>query len=317
MGERYRAAVVPGPIFSIPFRCDVGLGSKLDGTHYFAGIVSDLAGTARAKCWQLWTLTGARHERDDLEMTTRRSRDGARRSCGRMTFKLALASVVLVVGMAVACGSSSEDTGSDAPVSATDEGVWYERANWPHDGDRIETANFVIFSDSAHIDARREVATVAEEAWPEVLDEFSVEPEMLKFAESQTKIDLFAYRDPNLEDCTACVDYGDLVIYSLDHPDETTWARHHRAIMKHELVHVLHNLLSGNQGRFDVWFMEGLAEAVSGGSTGGPIRGLDQLEDLTSTYGRTSPIAFEYYFQISRPELRNQLQYPMFEFRTS
>ncbi len=122
----------------------------------------------------------------------------ARRSCGRMTFKLALAGGVLVVGTAVACGSSSEDTETDAPVDAADTDNWYERANWPHDGDRIETANFVVFSDSAHIDARREVATVAEEAWAEVLDEFSVEPVMLKFPEGQTKIDLLAYRDDGI-----------------------------------------------------------------------------------------------------------------------
>jgi len=237
-------------------------------------------------------------------MTTRRTRDGAPRSCGRLTFMFALAGVVLVVGTAVACGSSSEDTGSGTPVGTTDQGSWYDRKLWPHDGDRIETANFVVFSDSAHIDARREVATVAEEAWAEVLDEFSVEPEMLRFPEGQTKIDLFAYRDPNLRDCIACADYGYLVIYSLDHPDQTTWARYYRAAMKHELVHVLHNLLTANQGRFDVWFIEGVAETVSGGTTGGPIRGLDQLEDLTSTYGRTSPIAFKRYFSEARIRTR-------------
>ncbi|MCP3990604.1 MAG: hypothetical protein GY724_16110 [Actinomycetia bacterium] len=229
-----------------------------------------------------------------------------------MAFKLALAGVGVVVGTAVACGSSSEDAASDAPVSAMDEGSWYDRASWPHDGDRIETANFVVFSDSAHLDARREVGTVAEEAWAEVLDEFSVEPEMLKFPAGQTKIDLLAYRDPDLRDCTACADYGYLVVYSLDHPDHTTEAQYYRAVMKHEVVHVLHNLLTGNRGRFDVWFIEGLAEAVSGGTTGGPIRGLDQLEDLTSTYGRPSPIAFKRDFQISSPDARNQFHYPMF-----
>lgn len=218
-----------------------------------------------------------------------------------------------MVATVVACGSSSEDTGSDAPLGTTDEGSWYDRANWPHHGDPIETANFVIFSDSAHIDSRREVAAVAEEMWAEVLDEFSVEPVMLKFPEGQTKIDLFAYRDPNLRDCTACADHGYLVIYSLDHPDQTTWPRPYRAVMKHELVHVLQTLLTGNQGRFDIWFVEGLAEAVSGGTTGGAIRGLDQLEDLTSTHGRTSPIAFKRNSQISNSEARNQFLYPMFQ----
>ena len=52
-----------------------------------------------------------------------------------------------MVGSAVACGSSTDDTESDTPVGTTDEGVWYDRALWPHDGDRIETANFVVFSD--------------------------------------------------------------------------------------------------------------------------------------------------------------------------
>lgn len=224
-----------------------------------------------------------------------------------MTFKLALAGVVLMVGTAVACGSSGEDTGADAPLSATDEGSWYDRANWPHDGYRLETANFVIFSDSAAIDARREVATVAEEIWVEVLDEFSVEPEMLKFPEGQTKIDLFAYRDPNLRDCTGCADHGYLVIYSLDHPHQPTGVLY-PAVMKHELVHVLHFLLTANQGRFDAWFIEGLAEAVSGG-TNGAIRGLDQLEDLTATYGRTNPIAIQRQFS----EARVHFLYPMFQ----
>ncbi|MDH3306026.1 MAG: hypothetical protein OEO77_00700 [Acidimicrobiia bacterium] len=224
-----------------------------------------------------------------------------------MTFKFVLAGVVLLFGTAAACGSSTDDTGSDAPASGADQGSWYDRANWPHDGDRIETANFVVYSDSAAIDARREVGTVAEEVWAEVLDEFSVEPEMLKFPEGQAKIDLLAYRDPNLRDCTACADYGYLVIYSLDHPDQTTWTRYYRAAMKHELVHVLHNLLTGNQGRFDTWFIEGLAETQSGGTTDGAIRSLDQLEDLTSTYGRTNPIAVDF------SEDRIGFLYPMYQ----
>lgn len=78
-------------------------------------------------------------------------------------------------------------------------------------------------------------------------------------------------------------------------------------------VHVLHSLLTGNRGRFPVWFIEGLAETVSGGTTGDPVRGLDQLEDLTSTYERTSPIAFERPTQILSQEALNQFHYPMFQ----
>lgn len=204
-----------------------------------------------------------------------------------------------MVATVVACASSGDDTAADAPLGTTEGGIWYDRANWPHDGNPIETANFVVFGDSANLDARREVATVAEELWTEVLDEFSVEPAMLKFPEGQTKIELFAYRDPNLQDCTGCADYGWLVIYSVDHPNKPTGALY-PAIMTHELVHALHFLLTGYQGRFDSWFTEGLAEAVSGGTNDGAIRGLDQFDDVNSTYGRLNPISFKGNFDESQ-----------------
>ena len=150
MGERYRAVAVRGPIFST--RSDVVPISASNVTERATSrvIVCDLVGTVPSEVLALDSGRSSPNESDDLKMRTRRTRDGARRSRGRMTFKLALAGVVLMVGTAVACGSSGEDTGSDAPLGTTDEGSWYDRANWPHDGDRIETANFVVFSDSAH-----------------------------------------------------------------------------------------------------------------------------------------------------------------------
>ena len=233
----------------------------------------------------------------------------ARRSDRDVTFKLALAGVLVAISTALACGSSSDGVASDSPVIDSSEGTWYDRPHWPHDGDRIETANFVVYSDSASVEARQKTAAIAEEVWAELIDEFSVEGQMLRFPEAHTKIELLAYRDPNLLDCTGCADYGWLVIYSPDHPDHPTWDRFYGAVMRHELFHVLHFLLSGNEGHFDSWFTEGLAEVVSGGTTGGAIRGLDQLEHLTSTHGRASPITYKRGFS----EDRIDFLYPMFQ----
>ena len=66
-----------------------------------------------------------------------------------------------------------------------DEGSWYARNAWPHDGNPIESTNFVVYSDAASLEARREVATVAEDVWAELLDELSIEPGLLRYPEGR------------------------------------------------------------------------------------------------------------------------------------
>jgi hypothetical protein len=44
-----------------------------------------------------------------------------------------------------------------------DGGSWYARHAWPHDGNPIESDNFVVYSDSAGRAARETVAKVAED----------------------------------------------------------------------------------------------------------------------------------------------------------
>jgi hypothetical protein len=85
--------------------------------------------------------------------------------------------------------------------------------------------------------------------------------------------------------------------------------------MEHELVHVIQYLIVG-QGplntRAEAWFLEGLAEAMVGGTSGGAIRGLDQLNRLTERYGWVSPVSFKSYTQIT-PEAGYRFDYPMFQ----
>ena len=72
------------------------------------------------------------------------------------------------------------------------------RNAWPHDGIPIESTNFVVHSDAARVEARHEVATVAEDVWAELVDELSIEPGMLRYPEGQDKIEIYAYHDCGL-----------------------------------------------------------------------------------------------------------------------
>jgi hypothetical protein len=60
-------------------------------------------------------------------------------------------------------------------------------------------------------------------------------------------------------------------------------------VVRHELVHVVESLLKGRfvgdvppDLRVHVWFSEGLAEAVTDGTSGGAIRDLDYFNELTA-----------------------------------
>ena len=42
-------------------------------------------------------------------------------------------------------------------------------------GSPIESKNFIVYSDAASVEARHEVATVAEDVWAELLDDLSID----------------------------------------------------------------------------------------------------------------------------------------------
>jgi len=103
---------------------------------------------------------------------------------------------------------------------------------------------------------------------------------------------------------------------------EATDVRSVRLILKHELVHVVEALLKGrfvgdvavsDPGRMPVWFSEGTAEALSGGSTGGAPRTLDQMNSLIAKWGRINPIAWRVDLPLSEldPGEYPEYYYPM------
>ncbi len=63
------------------------------------------------------------------------------------------------------------------------------------------------------------------------------------------------------------------------------------------MIHVLSDALLRSGGlasppHADVWFFEGLAEALSGGTAAGAINGRDHLHALTSEYGELNPVSY-------------------------
>jgi hypothetical protein len=234
--------------------------------------------------------------------------------------------IVLWVGVVLSLVSGFGHT-SDQPGQMVDSGSWYSREQWPHDGNPHESQNYVVFSDAASQKARQSVAEIGEQLLTELAAEFGIEgDEMFRFPPGQDKIHIFAYKNRYPQAWGARAYYGGLIIWSLDHKKRPTDLDNYSRTIKHELVHVVESLLKGRdvahtpmEMRVHVWFSEGLAEAVTGGTSGGAIRDLGYMNHLTAKYGKLSPVSFEHDGQVGDWSKREtvlagyEYQYPMYQ----
>jgi hypothetical protein len=222
---------------------------------------------------------------------------------------------VLAVGLGAACGDSAPGDDAAPAGEMVDGGSWYARQRWPHDGNPIESENFVVYSDSAGLEARREVAETAEDVLAEAIAELGIDPAtMFRFPPGQDKIDIYAYHDYDPQDWSGRAYYAGLMIWSPDHEERRNDLGDYASAMQHEIIHVIQMLIMGaDEFALDLWFFEGLPEAMSGGTAGGAIRGRDHLNDLTAEYGRTNPISIKDYSQPVSPDVGENYDYPMFQ----
>jgi len=113
--------------------------------------------------------------------------------------------------------------------------------------------------------------------------------------------------------------YGGLLIFSLDHPERTSFGHTEPEIynptLKHEIMHVVESLLkaSNDPNLVDVWLTEGIAEAVSGGTAGGRITDLQKFNELRNRYGSRNPIAMHRYEYPNIEGIAYYYYYPMFQ----
>lgn len=219
---------------------------------------------------------------------------------------------VLLFGVASGCSDSSPPSVPVAPAEMVDNGSWYSRNAWPHDGNPYESDSFVVYSDGASLEARQRLAEVADEVLAEIVVEMGIDSEtMFRFPPGQGKIDLYANKY-NIPDWggPARGYYAGLIIMSFDH-QIGEWPSNEEflgPILKHELVHVVESLLKGrfvgdipvdDPRRMPVWFSEGMAEALSGGTSDQGVRSLDQIGVLTAEYGQISPVTYKVDFPAS------------------
>jgi hypothetical protein len=212
------------------------------------------------------------------------------------------------------CGESSSDFEPVAPEDMVASGSWYAREAWPHDGQPYESAHFVVYSDAAAPDAREATAEIAENLWSDLLIRFDVDEAELVFPAGRDRIDIYVYKNRYPERWGMRAYQAGLIAWSLDHDRRSTDRDGYAPVVEHELVHVLETLLKGRDSTIepmvDTWFSEGLAEAVAGGTSGGPVRGRDQLSNLLAAHDGQNPIALK---RDSMYEADNDFHYPMFQ----
>ncbi|UCE24461.1 MAG: hypothetical protein JSU74_14455 [Candidatus Zixiibacteriota bacterium] len=149
----------------------------------------------------------------------------------------------------------------------------------PHDNRIYESANFLIFSDASGDGVKKTIAIIAETKLQELKQAFDIpSSEELGITGRSTKIMIYANRNMLSRD-TQYFPCG-IILYSLDSRywvdvdpatdppilDIESFPR----FFKHELMHVFQHLLGLGLDGYDdwpeVWFSEGIAEYVSGGT---------------------------------------------------
>ncbi len=149
----------------------------------------------------------------------------------------------------------------------------------PHDNRIYESANFLIFSDASGDGVKKTIALVAEAKFRELMEAFDISSSAeLGITGQATKMTIYANRNMLSRD-NQYFPCG-MIINSLDSPywvdvdpatappilDIEPFPR----FLKHELMHVFQHLLGLGLDGYDdwpeVWFSEGIAEYMSGGT---------------------------------------------------
>ncbi len=187
-----------------------------------------------------------------------------------------------------------------------------------HDNRILETPHFLVFSDASSDDTKVIYAKMAEESFQELMDAFQVgSPGALGIDTSRpdTKIRIYSIKNARYDQ--AAFRHG-FILYGLDAPSYQTWGwddfRYRREV-KHETVHVL-SFKFGMDGRYpggasDTWFVEGIAEALSGGAFPA-ITTVHQWNQWQGVVDHRNPISIHRWSDMPVPYGRTGEYYPAF-----
>jgi hypothetical protein len=193
-------------------------------------------------------------------------------------------------------------------------------APWPHDGNPYESENFIVYGDGAGLQARMDLAAIAEGVLTDLKTLFGIPShDLFIFPDTQTKIHLYAFKYHNPTNWGGQGFWGGMIIFSLDHPQRTraglTELGNYTRLVTHELTHVVQGLLVGSSHGYSThtWFEEGLGEFVSSLNPERSILNLTDLESLISQYGELNPINIHNDVYPPIQGVGSTYFYPMFE----
>jgi hypothetical protein len=217
--------------------------------------------------------------------------------------------------------SGCSDSPTEPDKNMVDSGSWYETGHrWPHDGNPVESENFVVYSDAASMEARQQLLQICDDAFTTIIERLGIiDLSILQYpAGRNNKIHIYTYKDYNPTKWGGQAYYGGYMIYSLDHPQRTEWGYtvldKYIPIVKHEMMHVIQTLIIGaNDERVYSWFAEGIAIEISDDNFYARIDSQAELDNLISTWGSWNPISMQY--SMSYPDIEGlgtAYLYPMF-----
>jgi len=193
-------------------------------------------------------------------------------------------------------------------------------APWPHDGNPYESENFTVYGDGSSLEARMDLAAIAEAVLSDLKTQFEIPSnDLFVLPVIQTKIHLYAYRYHNPTAWGGQAFWAGMIVFSPDHPQRSaaghTELGNYTRLVTHELTHVLQGMLVGSNHSYSThtWFEEGLGEFVSSLNPERSVMNLTDLNNLIARYGELNPIAIHNDMYPAIEGVGQNYFYPMFE----
>lgn len=193
-------------------------------------------------------------------------------------------------------------------------------APWSHDGQPYESERATVYGDGASLEAKRQLASIAETLLDEVGALLELPPVEQYFSRlGQSKLHLYVYRYHNPQQWGGTAWLGGFMVYAIDHPQRSaaglTEIGNYSRLVKHELIHAVQNLIVGSSHSYSThtWFEEGLAELLSALNPQYRIDTLKDFDERIASFGALNPIAIENDVLPDIPNVGTHYYYPMFD----
>lgn len=185
----------------------------------------------------------------------------------------------------------------------------------PYDHRVLESRTFLTFTDNSADLVRLNFASWAEEAWSNILTAMGVDKAYIDIRHREDRVWIYTKRTDDYGR-QYTFNYG-FLIYGIDSPAYNRWGeavrQRHQQEIAHEVMHMVQYKMGAHYQMVDDWFMEGIAEHISGGAIS-PITTVGELEGwIAHPYHTVSPIDIRSTSDFPEPYLSTSgTYYPLF-----